>query len=258
MVFFILLLTLIFGQLDGSVTLMSWNVNKVERTALVYMPEKYTSQKSPLVFVWHGHRGSSEKFIERCPIHKFWPEAIVVYPQGLNTITPYDKKGVYTGWQYSIGDYTDRDIVFFDEMYNHFTDHNLIDTTRVHCLGSSNGGSFTYILIQERPNIFASVVPAIASHIGSENHCNVSFTGIPILHITGKKERTFYKQKQLVEKIIEYRDSKRAGKWKGLTGAQYYPSRKGDLIWWVHDQGHSWRYADTRSSVKFFKAYPKK
>lgn len=257
MKYYILLLSLFIIQLEGSIAPMSWTVNEKKRTALVYMPQKALSKKSPLVFVWHGHRGSSEKFLKKCSVHKYWPEAIVVYPQGLNTRTPYDRNGQHTGWQHSIGDYSDRDVAFFDAMYKHFSELDIIDSKRVHCAGSSNGGSFTYVLLQMRPNIFASVAPAITNHVGIENDQPIDFPPVPILHFTGKKEWSFSMQKELIEKIIESRDAKLVDNWEGRSGVRYYKSTKGDLIWWVHRKNHTWRYVDTRPMVKFFKIYSK-
>jgi polyhydroxybutyrate depolymerase len=254
---YILLLSLFIIQLEGSIVPMSWTVNEEERTALVYMPKKTLSEKSPLVFVWHGHRGSSEKFLKKCSVHKFWPEAIVVYPQGLNTRTPYDRNGKHTGWQHSIGDSSDRDVAFFDAMYNHFSELNLIDLKRVHSAGSSNGGAFTYVLLQMRPNIFASVAPAITNHIGIEDDQPIDLPPVPILHFTGEREPTFSKQKQLIEKIIESRDAKLADNWQGHPGVNLYKSSEGNLIWFVHSKGHRWRYVDTRPMVKFFKNHSK-
>ena len=88
-----------------------------------------------------------EKFIKRFPVHKLWKEAIVVFPQGVNSKSPWDIKAEKTGWQFQIGDYNDRDIKFFDTMYTYFSNTFPIDDERVYCTGSSNGGTFTYILL---------------------------------------------------------------------------------------------------------------
>lgn len=257
MKYYILLLSLALLQSEGSIVSKTWTVNEDERTALVHMPTKASSEKYPLVFVWHGHGGSSEKFLEKCPVHEFWPDAIVVYPQGLKTRTPYDKKGERTGWQHSIGDYSDRDVAFFDTMYEYFSELDIIDPKQVHCAGSSNGGSFTYILLQMRPNAFASAAPAITSHSGLKDGLSIKLPPIPILHFTGKKERSFHKQKRLVEKIVESRDARLVGNWQGRSGVHLYKSSEGDLIWFVHSNGHRWRYIDTLPMVNFFKNHSK-
>ena len=47
-------------------------------------------------------------------IQTLWPQAIVVYPQGLNTSTPLDPAGTKTGWQGKAGEFGDRDLELFD------------------------------------------------------------------------------------------------------------------------------------------------
>ena len=54
----------------------------------------------PLVFVFHGHGGSGANIERRFDIEGLWPDAIVVYPDGLvghKGVT--DPAGVETGWQ---------------------------------------------------------------------------------------------------------------------------------------------------------------
>ena len=47
--------------------------------------------------------------------HELWPEAIVVYMQGLKTPGQLtDPKGLRAGWQKEKGDQDDRDLKFFD------------------------------------------------------------------------------------------------------------------------------------------------
>lgn len=245
---------LVFG---GTKSLESWNVNGETRTALVYMPEFSASNKSPLIYIWHGHGGTAENFYQRVPIYKTWPEAIVVFPQGLKSKAPYDIHAERTGWQYSFGDYGDRDIKFFDKMHNHFMNTQAIDITKVHSMGSSNGGQFTYMLLKKRGYIFASVAPAISASIGGHGYVNIDLPDVPILHITGRKERSYANQKALVMKIVDERASQPPKQWKDVTTSQHYVSPKGDLVWYVHSQGHRWRTKDTSLVVDFFKSYPK-
>lgn len=82
-----------------------WTVDGVAREAMVHVPLASVSGPRPLVFAFHGHGGTMTGFANRFAIHRKWPEAIVVYPQGLNTpgrIT--DKEGKRPGWQATFGD----------------------------------------------------------------------------------------------------------------------------------------------------------
>src|ERR1051326_4735523 len=82
-----------------------WNVDGVVREALVYAPAKAKSEASPVVFAFHGHGGSMSNAARQFGYHRLWPEAIVVYMQGLNTpgrLT--DPEGQKAGWQFGPGD----------------------------------------------------------------------------------------------------------------------------------------------------------
>ena len=238
---------------DKRISSIYWMVNGVQRNALVYIPKKELLINVPLIFVWHGHGGSAEKFIKRFPVHKLWKEAIVVFPQGVNSKSPWDIKAEKTGWQFQIGDYKDRDIKFFDTMYTYFSNAFPIDDERVYCTGSSNGGTFTYILLQLRPKVFAAAAPAITANIGLENIHEMSLPPIPIFHTSGKKENSFTKQKKLVNYIIKDRKAEYVGYWNDNILAEYYKSDNGNLVWFKHNDGHRWRTKDTALIVDFFK-----
>jgi polyhydroxybutyrate depolymerase len=62
-----------------------WKVDGVDREALVAAPATAKEKPSPLVFVFHGHGGAMRNAARQFHIHDLWPQAIVVYPQGLNT-----------------------------------------------------------------------------------------------------------------------------------------------------------------------------
>ena len=64
---------------------VTWTVGGVEREALVSVP---TGRNKPVIFTWHGHGGTSNYAARKFSFHTQWPEAIVIYPQGLPTPTP--------------------------------------------------------------------------------------------------------------------------------------------------------------------------
>ena len=113
------------------------------------------------------------------------------------------------------------------------------------------------MLLKKRGYIFASVAPAISASIGGHGYVNIDLPDVPILHITGRKERSYANQKALVMKIVDERASQPPKQWKDVTTSQHYVSPKGDLVWYVHSQGHRWRTKDTSLVVDFFKSYPK-
>ena len=69
-----------------------WTVDGVERTALVYVPESAKGKPAPVIFNFHGH-GGNQRFSSRAGYHTLWPEAVVVYPQGLATSGMTDPDG---------------------------------------------------------------------------------------------------------------------------------------------------------------------
>ena len=138
----------------------------------------------------------------------------------------------------------------------YFTRLKIIDRDKVHSAGSSNGGSFTYILLQMRPDTFASVAPAITANIGQKKHADLNLSTVPIFHITGQKEYGFFKQKKLIEGITKNRNSTLSGVWQNWKNTRLYKSSQGDLVWYVHPEGHRWRTQDTALLVDFFKSYP--
>ncbi len=94
---------------------MEWKVDGVAREALVYAPAMAKTEPSPVVFAFHGYGGSMKYAATKFACHKHWPEAIVVYMQGLNTPgTLTDPEGKRPGWQKTFGDQGDRDLKFFD------------------------------------------------------------------------------------------------------------------------------------------------
>ena len=55
------------------------------REALISVPEKAKTEPTPVVFGFHGHGGSMKNAARSFRYQELWPEAIVVYMQGLKT-----------------------------------------------------------------------------------------------------------------------------------------------------------------------------
>ena len=69
------------------------DVDGVDREAIVFAPSRRTSSKPPVLFAFHGHGGSPERMNDRAHFETLWPEAVVVYPQGLPTVIQDPTKG---------------------------------------------------------------------------------------------------------------------------------------------------------------------
>lgn len=155
--------TMIMAVALGSTpTTMTVQVDQLQREALVYVPENL-DQPAPIVFGFHGHGGNMRNAARSFRIHEHWPEAIVVYMQGVPTpgrLT--DREGRKNGWQHSAGDQEDRDLKFFDELYKQLRDKYKVDEKCVYAMGHSNGGGFTYLLWLKRPDVFTGFAPCAA------------------------------------------------------------------------------------------------
>jgi polyhydroxybutyrate depolymerase len=143
--------------------LKQWTIGPDKRTAMVALPKAFPAAGAPLVLVFHGHGGTAMNMTRAMPIHTEWPEAVVIYAQGLPTGgTVVDREGKRAGWQNAPGMQNDRDVRFVDSLLAWAKSQYRIDTKRVFATGHSNGGWFTYVLWAMRPDSFAAFAPASA------------------------------------------------------------------------------------------------
>ncbi len=90
-------------------------------------------------------------------LQTLWPEAIVVYAQGLPTTAAHDPQGQKPGWQTEAGQEGNRDLKLFDAMLSTLHQKYSVDDTRIYTTGFSNGGGFSYLLWAERGKIIAAI-----------------------------------------------------------------------------------------------------
>ena len=194
---------------DPALTERSWTVDGLERKALVHTPIAATTAPTtsgvPLVFAFHGHGGSMKYAAERFALHKLWPEALVVYMQGLPVSGITDPEGKLPGWQKAPGDQGDRDLHFFDAVLASLEKDVKVDARRIFAMGHSNGGAFTYLLWATRGSVFAAVAPAAAA----PGRYFRDLTPLPALQVSGEKDE-----------IVSFQIQKRAmDSFAGSTGA---------------------------------------
>ena len=72
-------------------------------------------------------------------LQSVWPQAVVVYPQGLDSPTPLDPSGLQPGWQFKSGDSNGRELKLFDAMVATLKQRYRIDPRRIYTSGFSNG-----------------------------------------------------------------------------------------------------------------------
>jgi len=234
-----------------------WQVDGVTRNGLVFIPPEAKKTPTPVVFVFHGHGGSSRNAMTSFGMDKAWPQAISVHLQGLNTpgrLT--DPEGKKTGWQSGSGDQKDRDLRFFDVVLESLKRDFKVDTKRVYATGHSNGGGFTYLLWAERGEVLAAVGPSAA--IGPRQ--GKGLQPKPLIHLLGDND-PLVKPAWQEAMIVQARKLNGAGDgkpWGKEAKATLYPAPDGnDLVVWRHQGGHKFPGKEAVAAmVQFFQEHP--
>jgi len=236
---------------------MEWTVDGVAREGLVWAPTKESPGGPPLVFGFHGHGGSMQNAARSFGLQDLWPEAVVVYLQGLPTPGQLtDPDGKKAGWQKSPGDQGDRDLKLFDTVLGAMKEKYRVDAGRVYATGHSNGGGFTYLLWANRPDVFAAIAPSAAAGARPQKDTKPC----PTLHLAGEKDPLvkFEVQMRAVNAIKAFNGCEEQGKdWdKGCT---LYPSSKdAPVVTFIHPGTHQYPADGPALIVKFFKEHARK
>lgn len=232
-----------------------FTVDGVKRQALVYVPESAKTSPAPLVFAFHGHGGNMRNTVRSFRIHEHWPEAVVIYPQGLNTpgrLT--DPEGKKPGWQSGPGEQGDRDLKFVDAMLAEAKAKVKIDDKRIYSTGHSNGGGFTYLLWAMRGEVFAAMAPS-----GSAAHRSRSLLKPkPVLHIAGERDPLvkYEWQTAMIDAVLKINQCGEGRAWEKDERCTFYPSSAGTpVVTAIHPGGHEFPQQAPEVIVKFFKAH---
>jgi len=234
-----------------------WEIDGVERQGLVYAPESAKTEPAPLLFAFHGHGGSMHNAANTFKYEKLWPEAIVVYLQGLPTpgrLT--DPEGKKAGWQAKAGDQGDRDLKLFDAVLKWTRQTYKVDDKRIYCAGHSNGGGFTYLLWATRGDVLAAVAPSSSAGLEVLKDLKPK----PLLHIGGLKDPLvrFEWQKSMIDGVRKINGCDPDGKADG-DRITVYPSATGTPVEaYLYDGGHAPPPEAWPEVVKFFKEHPAK
>ena len=131
------------------------------RIFVVRVPAGYDGRTPlPIVIAFHPGGMSAQYMQGRVPVHRVWPEAIAVFPEGFPNIGG-GRASLQPVWQRAPGDMEDRDLAYFDQMIAWLRANHCFDARKLFVMGYSNGAGFTSVLACERASLIAGV--AIAS-----------------------------------------------------------------------------------------------
>jgi polyhydroxybutyrate depolymerase len=231
----------------------TWQIAGVTRTAL--SSELPAEKKAPLVLVFHGHGGSARQAARSFKLHELWPEARVIYPDGLPTpgvLT--DPTGRRAGWQAQPGTQGDRDLAFFDAILASLREEGALDPQHVYATGHSNGGAFVYLLWAERGETLTAIAPS-AAVFRSEA---AKFQPKPVLHLGGMKDDLvkFAWQERMVDNVLRINGG--GPRQPSTPGEIRYvpnePGRGAPTVVLLHPGGHTFPSASAGRIVAFFQS----
>ncbi len=228
-------------------------VDGIQRSAVIYPGTNALQAPSPLVLVFHGFTGNANGMAKIARIHELWPEATVVYPQGLRVYSRRLRRMV-PAWQSAVGRDNDRDVHFVDALLDDLCNSYKVDRCRIYATGSSNGAMFCYVLFIMRPEPFA----AFGIVAGSSEDIQDATLPRAIMIIHGARDESVK-----LEDALKARDfirclngcGEQTKKWD--TGyVSYEPCATGQpLIWHQHPEGHIWPSDASEHLVRFFKEH---
>lgn len=273
-------------QAEETLTRREWKIDNVTRDALVHVPVTTKTNAAPIVFVFHGHGGTMRHSARTFDFHTIWPEAIVVYMQGLNTPGRLsDPEGKKAGWQHNVGAQEDRDLKFFDAVLASLKKDYKVDAKRIYATGHSNGGVFTYLLWEARAKEFAAFAPSGSLHlslvrdhlpfvqervrrkVASTNEvapaktnsvADNKFTPKPVLHVAGENDEgvKFQWQKRMIDALRKLNQCGEGKPWETDKRCTLYPSEVGAPVGtYIYPGGHEYPGEASAIIVKFFKAH---
>src|SRR5262245_18565769 len=235
----------------------TFNIDGVERTALVYPNTKPESKTgAPLVLGFHGHGGRAEFVARRWSLHTLWPEAVVVTLQVLPTATSRAREGSRPGWQIAPGGQKDRDLRFVDAPIEQARKQYKLDPNRIYAIGHSNGARFANVLWKTRGEKFAAFCSAAAQGGLMIRDAKPR----SIFAIAGENDRIVRYDDQ-VRSIEVYRSVLKTDSSKAVTKgyAKIEPGINGtELVTYLHPGGHEFPQNALPLVVEFFKRHSRR
>ncbi|MDX2066662.1 MAG: hypothetical protein SFX74_13065 [Fimbriimonadaceae bacterium] len=238
----------LLGQRPAAQT-RTWTVDGLSRTALVVIPER----PQALVLAFHGHGGNGRQAMRSFAMERHWPEAAVVYPDGLPTKTGRDPEGKRSGWQQNLGENGDRDLAFVDIILKEVCSRYGISAARTFAMGHSNGGRMTYLLWAERSAEFAAFGPSASTN------GRLRLTAKPAFIIAGQTDEVvpFAGQLRSMQAVLGVNGAKEREVPRATDGVR--ETRFGGLaptVTYVTAGGHRFAAGSAERMMAFFRSVP--
>jgi polyhydroxybutyrate depolymerase len=228
---------------------ITWTIDGVTRRAILYARGAPPSgAKVPVVFAFHG-RGDDAENYQFTLLHRAWPEAVVVYFQGL------EDRGL-AGWQTERGQNNDRDLKLVDAALASLRGKYNVDSDRVYATGFSNGAMFTYLLWAERPQVFA----AYAAVAGRLRPSVQPKQPRPFFHVAGAADQqvAFADQKAAIVTAVGINGVRSSTTKCGDGCTLYGPETPNPVMAWIHPGGHVYPRDTSERIVAFFREHPRR
>ena len=232
-----------------SAEVLTWTVDGDTREAIVFAPSAPPPGGGlPLIFSFHGHGDDMENF-QYVGLQQAWPDAIVVYFQGLKS------RDGYPGWQNERGEYNDRDLKLVDVALASLRKKYNVDDDRVYATGFSNGAMFTYLLWAERPGVFAAYAPVA----GRLRPSVVPKEPRPLFHVAGARDAqvAFADQKAAILTAIGVNGVRGKMTTCGDGCTLYGSGTPAPVMTWIHQGGHEYPRGTSERIASFFHEHPR-
>jgi polyhydroxybutyrate depolymerase len=254
LILFLFILGIGSGAFGAKPIMMKSSDEGIDREALLFPPDVTNpAAKVPVIFVFHPHGNAPQQTAEMMHFQTDWPEALVIYMQGLPTPGLLgDAEGTYPGWQQTPGQLEDRDLKFFDIVLTAIRERYPVDDRRIYATGFSNGGFFTYLLWAKRPQIFAAFATGACTILPAVQITEPR----AVFHAAGKNDllALFADQEKTMAELRKLNGCSEQGE-SCATGCTLYPSTKGAPVeTFIYPAGHSYPPEASELIVKFFKA----
>jgi polyhydroxybutyrate depolymerase len=243
-------LLLMLGAGEASAEIKEWQIEGENRKAIVYAPDTARGAAGgfPVVLSFHGSGDNMENF-QYTDVHVAWPEAIVVYFQGLS-----DGRGL-ARWQAGRGVDNDRDLKLVDVALAWLRETYSVDDDRIYATGFSNGGMFTYLLWAERPGVFAAYAPVAGRLRPSVQPTEPR----PMFHVAGSRDRQveFSDQEAAIANAVDVNGVGAETTPCGDGCTLYGPDAPAPVMTWIHPGGHVYPRDTSERIVSFFRDHPR-